>query len=245
MQIRNFVRESFIDYPKKLCSVVFSPGCNYACPAGYCKHLLEKGINIDNELFFDYLDSRKGWIEGVVLCGGEPTLQIGLEDFVRKIKKMGFPVKLDTNGSNYSILQKLKQENLIDYVAMDVKGPPQLYASLVGKKYLDFRDEVEKGMVLVTQFPDYEFRTTIVPVKRDNNEFSFMKVKEVVDAAKWIVERTGRNGHKYYLQPFVPEENELINKRLEEFPETPRELLEEIKKETIKYLPNCKIRNED
>jgi pyruvate formate lyase activating enzyme len=244
MQIRNFVKESYIDYPKKLCSVVFSPGCNYACPAGHCKHLLEKGINIDNELFFDYLDSRKGWIDGVVLCGGEPTLQMGLEDFVRKIKQMGFPVKLDTNGSNPSVLMELKQENLIDYIAMDVKGPTNLYPKIVGKDYIDFRDEVEKGMVLATQFPHYEFRTTIVPVKRDDNKSSFMKVKEVVDIAKWIVKRTGSDEHKYYLQPFVvPKDGgKLVDSRLEEFPETPKKLLEEMKSEVIKYLPNCKIR---
>jgi len=241
------VKESYIDYPGKISSVVFSPGCDYACPAGHCKHLLEKGINIDNKVFFDYLDSRKGWIEGVVLCGGEPTLQIGLEDFVRKIKKMGFPVKLDTKGSNPSVLANLQKENLIDYVAMDVKGPDYLYPQIIGKDYIDFRDEVEKGMVLATQFPNYEFRTTIVPVKRDNNEFSFMTVKEVVDTAKWIVERTGRNHHLYKLQPFVvPKDGgKLVDSTLEEFPETPKKLLEEMKKETIKYLPNCKIRGED
>lgn len=242
MQIRNFLTESFVDYPGKIASVVFSPGCNYKCPSCHAKHLLEEGENIQEEDFFKNLDSRKDWIEAVVLCGGEPTLQRDLKQFIRKLKQRGLAVKLDTNGNNPWVLQELKEEGLLDYVAMDVKGPPQLYSQLVGRKFLDPRYDYSKGMTITSAFPDYEFRTTIAPVDRGVEGISFMTVEEIVETAKLIYECTWKSSHKYYLQPFVPREGGLIDSRLEDFPETPKNLLEEMKEEVIKYLPNCQIR---
>jgi len=243
MQITEFLEETFIDYPGKIVSsVVFTPGCNYRSPACYSKHIIEGNGNYSEDKIFSYLDSRKGWIEGVVLCGGEPTLQLGLKSFIRQIKKRGLPVKLDTNGSNFSVLAELRDENLIDYIAMDVKGPESLYPCIVGKDHLDFRDEVEKGMVLATQFPNYEFRTTIVPIDRNKGKINFMTVNEAVDMAKWIVKRTGSNEHKYFLQPFVPHKGELVDSRFEKFLETSKELLGEMKEAVSKYLPMCDVR---
>ncbi|RLG13938.1 anaerobic ribonucleoside-triphosphate reductase activating protein [Candidatus Pacearchaeota archaeon] len=241
MQIGNFLKESFIDYPEKISSIVFSPGCNFRCPACYAKHLLRKGQNINEADFFSYLNSRKGWIEGVVLCGGEPTLQKDLADFARKIKDTGLNVKLDTNGSNPLILEELKQKNLIDYVAMDIKGPEYLYSLITGRKE-NLTKNIEKAMIIVPQFPDYEFRTTIVPINRNNGNFDFMTTEEVVDIAKWLIEITKSNKYRYYLQPFVPKKGQLINPEYEKFPETPINLLKEIQKEIVKYLPNCEIR---
>lgn len=245
MKIKAFSKESAIDYPKKISTVVFSPGCNFKCPACYSKNTIYGSEGIDEGEFFDYIDSRKKWIDGVVLCGGEPTLQLDLANFARKIKGKGFFVKLDTNGSNYGTLQDLLEKEVIDYVAMDVKGPPYLYEKIVGK-IIDLRDNVEKGMNIVTRFPDYEFRTTVVPIDRTNNgkeSISFMSVEEVATMAQWIVYATGSNEHKHYLQPFVvPRRGELIDSRFEEFSETPRELLDGMQKEISKYLPNCKVR---
>ncbi len=246
MKISGLRKTTLIDYLGKIACTIFLHGCNLRC--GYCYNpelvLGQKEDNYSEEGILKFLEKRKNFLDGVCISGGEPTLQLGLESFVRKIKNIGFAVKLDTNGSTPWVLMKLKQENLIDYIAMDIKGPESLYPRIIGKDYIDFRDDVEKGMVLATQFPHYEFRTTIVPVRRDDNEFSFMTVKEVVDTAKWIVKRTGNNNHLYWLQPFVPKENGLINHKVEEFPETSKELLEEMKKEIIKYLPNCRLRNE-
>ncbi len=239
MKIKDFLKESYIDYPEKISAVVFSPSCNFKCPACHAKHILESNEKIEEKEFFNYLDTKKGWIDGVVLGGGEPTLELDIVNFARKIKDKGFAVKLDTNGSNYSVLKELK--NLVDYVAMDIKGPSYLYASITGKEYIDFRDWVEKGMNIVTQFPDYEFRTTIVPVVREGG-ISFMSIQESEDTAKYIIEVTGRNEHKYYLQRFVPRKNGLLDERLEKFSETPIGLMEEMKKKVIEYLPNCKIR---
>ena len=233
--IRDFLRESYIDYPGKISSVVFFPGCNYRCPACHAKHLLEKGENKREKEFLDYLDSRKAWVEAVVLCGGEPTLQHSLEFFIEKLKKRGLLVKLDTNGSDFATLGRLKESGLVDYVAMDVKGPPEIYADLVGREFLDNRDGYEKAIAIVSQFPDYEFRTTVVPVVREG-EISFMTPEEIENTARLIYNLVQDTECKYFLQPFVPRKNGLLDARLESFPETPRELLEEMKKRAREIL---------
>lgn len=246
VRIGGLQKTSTIDYPGKLSCVVFLSGCNYNC--GYCQNpqLLEDKNEaiIKEESIIDFIEER-GYLDGIVISGGEPTLQ-ELKFFIKNLKKRrkDLSIKLDTNGSHPEVLEELKKERLIDYVAMDVKSPKYLYGSVTGKN-IDLRD-VEKGIALTCQFPDYEFRTTIAPVDRENGDFSFMKVGEVVDIAKWIIDITGRNEHKYYLQPFVShksEDSRLLDSRFETFPETPKELLEEMKKEVIKYLPNCRIRN--
>lgn len=239
MRIREFLKESFIDYPGKISAVVFSPDCNYKCPACHVRHLLNPGEDKEEKEFFDYLDSRKGWIEGIVLGGGEPTLQPDLAEFVRKLKEKGLAVKLDTNGSNPEVLKKLREENLIDYVAMDVKAPKELYKAVTGVSGINLKN-IEESFQIIKEFPAYEFRTTIAPIIRE--EIDFMTPKEVGDIAKWIVKITGDSAHRYYLQPFVPRQGELIDPRLEEFPETSKDLMEKAQREAIKYLSNCKIR---
>lgn len=239
MRIREFLKESFIDYPGRISAVVFSPACNYKCPACHAKPLLTSNGNKSEKEFFDYLDSRKGWIEGVVLCGGEPTLEPGLANFARKLKERGLAIKLDTNGSNPEVLLELKKEGIIDYVAMDVKAPKELYETITGISGVNLQN-IEESLEIVPKFPDYEFRTTIAPIIR--KEIDFMTPKEVGNIAKWIVEVTGDSTHKYSLQPFVPRQGELIDSQLEEFPETPKDLMEKAHREAIKYLSNCKIR---
>ena len=243
MEIKEFLKESYIDYFGKVSAVVFTGTCNYKCPACHAKYLFEGNGKVSEKEFFDYLDLTNGWTEGVVLCGGEPTLELGLIDFVRKLKKRDLAVKLDTNGSNPDVLKDLLDKNLIDYVAMDIKGPKNLYSKIVGKE-INIKD-IEDSMKLVQDFPNYKFRTTVAPVIRGEDWISFMGVDESEEMAKWIVDVTGNNKHKHYLQKFVPRENGLLDSRLERFPETSGELLNKMKNEIIKYLPNCKIRDED
>jgi len=243
MNIKSFLKSNLNDYPGKISSVIFTPDCNFKCPACHAKNLSEIKDEVKEGDFFKYLDSHKKWIKGVVLCGGEPTLQKGLIDFSEKLKEKGLAVKLDTNGSNPEILEELKRHNLADYIALDVKGPKYLYSNVTGRH---LRDEdiamIEKSMAITSEFPSYEFRTTIVPVIRDNGDIKPLDIREIIDTAKWIVEATGHNHHKYYLQKFVPRKDGLIDKRLESFPETSLESLLRIKKEIIKYLPNCETR---
>jgi len=245
MKIADWRKISSIDYPKKISTVIFTSECNYKCPACHAKNILYSNELIPEQKILDYIDftnKEKKLIDAVVLCGGEPTLQLDLIYFAEKIKKMGFAIKLDTNGSRFAILQELKESKLIDYVAMDVKGPRELYPNLVGREFLDRRDDYEKAIGIVSQFPDYEFRTTVVPVVRDSGEISFMTPEEIGETARLIYNCTGRDNHKYFLQKFVPRENGLLDSRLENFPETPTEILEKGKKEAMKYLPNCRIR---
>ncbi len=242
MIIKGLQKLTLIDYPEKIACSIFLFGCNFKC--GYCHNpelvLDKKGGNYNIEEISKFLEKRKKFLDGVCISGGEPTLNLDL-GFLERIKNMGYSIKLDTNGSDYATLLDLKKQRLIDYVAMDIKGPPGLYTKIVGKN-IDLRDDVEKGMVLTTQFPDYEFRTTIVPIIRENEKISFMTLKEIEETAEWVIKTTGNNEHKYYLQPFVPRKGKLINPKFEEFVETPIKLLEEMKKNITKYLPNCKIR---
>lgn len=245
MKISGFLSQSFQDYEGGLSSVVFTPGCNYKCPACHASSFVFGDSNYDMDAILKLLDRKKDYVKKLVITGGEPTLQSDLVAFIRDAKRIGLAVKLDTNGSINSVLQELLRErDLVDYVAMDVKGPPYLYEKIIGKT-IDLRDDVEKGMSIVTRFPDYEFRTTVVPINRtDNgkNAINFMTVEEAADMAQWMVRVTGSNQHKHYLQPFVPRKGELVDSRLEDFPETPLGLLNEMQREISKYLPNCKVR---
>lgn len=253
MQIKNRLNESYIDFPENISSVVFTGTCNYKCPTCHAKYLLEsKEKNMDELDFFNYLDSRKGWIDAVVICGGEPTLQSGLINFARELKEKKWYVKLDTNGSRPEVLKNLLEKNLIDYVAMDVKGPSRLYAKLVGKDFIDEKEDVGKGIEIVSQFPDYEFRTTVVPIIRENKKISFMTPEEIGETAKLICNYTGKRKHKYFLQRFVASRsnNEMLDRKFErknlpkEFWETPRKLLWECLHEARKYLPDAELRED-
>ncbi len=242
MKIGSFREGSFQDYEGGLCSVLFTVGCNYSCPACHARNLLEGKACYNEETLLNRLERKKDYIKWIVISGGEPTMQPDLKYFIKKIKERGLAVKLDTNGNNFAILEELREEKLVDYVAMDVKGPPQLYPQLVGREFLDQRDDYQKSIAITTGFSGYEFRTTVVPVFRENGEASFMTVEEIVETAKLIYDCTGINSHKYFLQPFVPRDGGLIDSRLEKFPETPRELLEAGKEAAREYLPNCEIR---
>jgi len=248
MEIAEWQKESFIDYESEISTIVFTPKCNYNC--GYCHNPELKNAEgkIDEKEIFDYLISNKKWIEAVVISGGEPTIQLGLKNFVKEIKDLGFLVKLDTNGSNYSVLQELKNEKLIDYVAMDVKGPVQLYPLITGRKFIDIRDDIGKGISIVSQFPNYEFRTTIAPIY-ENEKPRWMTPKEIGETAELISDWASKeNGIKYILQPFKAIDKKGGNKRFmkenlsKEFHETPSKHIEECLIEAQKHIPNTKIR---
>jgi pyruvate formate lyase activating enzyme len=248
MKIAAWQKESFIDYEGKISTLVFTPNCNYNC--GYCHNpeLKKPTEEIDEKIIFNYLKSKKGWIDAVVISGGEPTIQPELKKFMKQIKKFGLLIKLDTNGSRYSVLQELRNEKLVDYVAMDVKGPIELYPLIAGKKFLNIRDSISKGISLVSQFPDYEFRTTICPVY-ENGKIRWMAPKEIGKSAELISDWALKNNEiKYFLQPFKAVTKEEGNKEFtkeklpKEFYETPKELLEECLTEAQKHISNTKIR---
>ena len=137
MKICAIAKTTLIDYPGHVAATVFLAGCNFRCPWCYSKELVLPELiaqqpEISQEEFFAFLEGKRGLLEGVVLCGGEPTLNPELPEFIKKIKEMGFLVKLDSNGSNPKMLKMLVDNKLVDYVAMDIKLPKERYPLVFG-----------------------------------------------------------------------------------------------------------------
>ena len=165
MKIGGFQKFSLIDYPGLISAVIFTQGCNFRCP--YCHNpelvLPDKfGRSIDSEYILDFLNSRTGKLDGVVLTGGEPTLQLDLLPFLRKIKELSFMIKLDTNGGRSEVIQNALAENLLDFIAMDIKAPLNSYSAVSGVE-VDINSIVKSINLIFDSGVDYQFRTTIVP----------------------------------------------------------------------------------
>ena len=231
MKIGGFQKLTLIDYPGRIAATVFLTGCNFRCPFCYSSELVlpEKIKNqpkISEKDFFIFLKERKELIEGIVLCGGEPTISKGLIPLIKKIKKMGFSVKLDTNGSDPKLLKTLIDKKLVDYIAMDIKGPKERYNNFSGtkadvKKIQKSIDILKEGKV------DYEFRSTIVP--------TLHKREDVIEMAKWI-----RGAKRYYLQNFRSEKT--IDPKFEKIKPYPQEYLLEIQKAISPFFEICQVR---
>ena len=165
MVLGGLQKNSMIDYPDKISCVVFFSGCNYDCP--YCHNPdLARGCtecpgNLAETDLWHFLEKRKSFLDGVVISGGEPTLQSDLLPFCKKVKDFGYPVKLDTNGSRPEVLQRLFEEGLVDYVAMDIKTDPTRYAPLIEKKSHPDHIITSIRMIMESGLP-YEFKTTCI-----------------------------------------------------------------------------------
>lgn len=237
VKIGGLQKITLIDYPGRLAAIVFLVGCNFKCPWCYSSELVlpEKTKNqskVSEKDFFQFLKSRNGLLEGVVICGGEPTINKELPSFIKKIKKEGFLVKLDTNGSNPKMLKDLIDKKLIDYVAMDIKAPIGLnpksltYEKATGTKIN--LNKIKKSIdILQDSNIDYEFRTTVVP--------GFHNKEDILEIAKLI-----RKTKKYYLQNFRPERN--IDKKLEKIKPYSEEFLLDIQKVIAPFFEICLIR---
>ncbi len=196
IEIKGFLETSFLDWPGKICSVLFLPGCNFRCP--YChNHPLifrpEQYSTIPLEEIIDRTRSLKNWIDGICLTGGEPTLHADLPSLIREIKRHNLLIKLDTNGSNPRMLEKLIEAEEIDFVSMDVKAPltPFHYSRATGlpvnlKPILESIEILKKGRVEV------EFRMTVVP--------GLHKEDDIKNLGSQL-----RAGHRLILQNFNPE----------------------------------------
>lgn len=234
MIIAGLQKTTLIDYPGKLACVVFLAVCNFRCPWCYSAELvlpvkIAKQPRLSEKEFFDFLRQRKGLLEGVVLCGGEPTVNKELPKFIEKIKGMGFSVKLDTNGSNPKMLKDLVGRGLVDYVAMDIKASLKnpIYKNIIGEE-IKLENIEESVEFLKNSDIDSEFRTTAVDTIHKKEDF--------LEIAKWI---SGPDV-KYYLQNFRPEKT--IDPEFEKVKPYPKEFLEGIVKEISPYFKVCQIR---
>ena len=165
MNISGFQKSSLIDYPGKLSCILFLAGCNFDCPYCHNPDLVRSGSEIPSVIDPDQLEAflvrRQGLLDGVVITGGEPTLQSDLPDLCRRIKTLGFSIKLDTNGSRPKILKQLISEELIDFVAMDLKTDPNRYAPLISKTCKPETIAASVQTILDSGL-SHEFRTTCV-----------------------------------------------------------------------------------
>lgn len=184
MQIAGFAKNSFLDYPGHIAAVVFVPGCNMDC--WYCHNRsLWKARNLIHQAFvLDYLDKRRRFLDGVVISGGEPTLQKDLGDFIKRVRDMGFFVKLDTNGLKPDVVSALLVD--VDYVAMDIKAPPGQLSRVVSGD-MDDAPIWQTADILLNSGTDYEFRTTFMPLLSINDITAM--ARRVKGAKKYILQQ--------------------------------------------------------
>lgn len=194
MRIYGLQKLSLVDYPGKTAAVLFTGGCNFRCP--FCHNfglVQDPGEPLDDGEVFGYLKKRMGLLDAVVITGGEPLIHPDIADLIEKVRELGYPVKLDTNGTFPARLAELLTRGLVDYVAMDIKNSREKYYLTAGCE-VDL-DSVNKSiMLLKSGTTDYEFRTTVVSQLHEEEDF--------VNIGEWI-----KGGEKYYLQKFKDSEN--------------------------------------
>ena len=190
MKIAGLQKLSLIDYPDHLSAIVFIHGCNFRCAYCHNPELVSgepEKIYSEKEVF-DFLKERKGLLEAVTITGGEPLLYPEITDLIKKVKKLGFLVKLDTNGTNPELLQKIIDLKLVDYIAMDIKSPLERYNEITGIN-VDLEKIKRSIKAIMDSGLEYEFRSTLLP--------SLHKEKDVKEMAKLV-----KGAKKYCLQGF-------------------------------------------
>jgi pyruvate formate lyase activating enzyme len=224
IDVRGFIETSFLDWDGKITSVIFVPNCDFRCP--YCSNSslikkIESLPPLDLEIIDEFLIKRQNFIDGVVITGGEPTLQPDLPNYIRHLKSLGFLIKLDTNGSNPQMLKNLLSGKLLDYMAMDIKAPLDERYYKVAAAQVDLNKIKESIRILLDSDIDYEFRTTICP--------AFLSEKDIEDIARAI-----SGAKKYVLQQFVPKDT--LDPEFEKIKPYPKEKLMTIAELCQKYV---------
>ncbi len=205
MAIVGIDKLSLLDYEDKVSVVLFSQACNMRCP--FCHNGdavlgASKEDEIDFNEILEFLKTRKGLIDAVVFSGGEPTMEQDLKVKIKAVRELGFLIKLDTNGTNPEIVENLLDEGLVDYVAMDIKNCPNLYAETCGLKFINVENIKKSISIIMSKAPDYEFRTTLV--KEFHERMDYEAFLNLIKGAK-----------RLFLQKFVDREG-CIKKGLHE-----------------------------
>lgn len=210
MRIAGFQKLTLLDFPGKVACTLFTPGCNFRCPFCHNASLVlspEDADEFSEEEILSFLKKRRGLLEGVAITGGEPLLQPGIDGLIRKIRALGYAVKLDTNGSFPEKLAALLEEGLLDYAAMDIKNSPERYDLAAGVR--TDMEKIRRSVSLLTggKIP-YEFRTTVV--KGIHRREDFPGIGRLIEGAE-----------RYFIQSYV-DSGDVIDPRFEAF--TPEEL---------------------
>ncbi len=259
MLIGGLQKTTLIDFPGKIACTVFLVGCNFSCPFCHNKDLVNFNLFkkskikpvLDKE-FFEFLEKRKKILDGVCITGGEPTINKNLPRFIKKIKQLGYAVKLDTNGGNPEMLQRLVKENLVDYIAMDIKSSFDDYYQTANLKTQNLKlkttaqnlkliNIIRKSIkIIVKSKIDFEFRTTVVPGlhTKDNLIALARQLKKLL-----VTCHMSHVAINWFLQPFRPQ-NCLDPAYLKKQPFSSKKL-KEILMAVKKIFPSVKIRGED
>lgn len=189
MKISGFLKQSLSDYPGCVAAVVFTQGCNFNCPFCHNRWLISKDSSkeyLSPREIMTLLKERKKLIDGVVISGGEPTLQRELEDFIRELKSMGYRIKLDTNGSRPEVIEKLIHKNLLDYIAMDIKAPFSKYPFLAG---IDCNlSSIQKSIEIISQNGIFHhFRTTFYKNLLSSEDLELIKTF-LPSSSKYVIQ---------------------------------------------------------
>ncbi|MBS6194556.1 MAG: anaerobic ribonucleoside-triphosphate reductase activating protein [Clostridiales bacterium] len=228
MKIHGFNKLTLLDYPGRLACTIFLGHCNFRCPFCHNAGLVlspdsEPVIPVEEVL--GTLKKRKGILEGVCITGGEPTMSAGLPEFLRSIQELGYPVKLDTNGSNPDMLKRLTEQGLIAYVAMDIKNSPEKYSETAGVSKVDLEAVNESVEFLKTGVIDYEFRTTVMK--------ELHKTEDIRKIGKWLA-----GSRRYFLQAYR-ESEQVIHPVYTSYS---REQLENYRRMLLEQIPQVEIR---
>lgn len=227
MKIHGLQKMTLLDFPGRVACTVFLGGCDMRCPFCHNAELIDGSAEaiMDETELLAFLEKRKGLLDGVAFTGGEPTLRKDLPDLFRRIKAMGYPIKLDTNGLHPDRLKALLDEGLVDYVAMDIKNCPEKYAVTAGLDTVDL-DKIQQSIDLLKNGTvDYEFRTTVVDELHEAEDFAKI--------GAWIA-----GARAYYLQAFTDRDTVVF----ENLHAPSREKMEAYAYTVRKFVPNTALR---
>lgn len=228
MKIHGFQSLTLLDYPGKVACTVFLGGCNFRCP--FCQNTglvlsPEREAVVPMEEVLGVLRKRRGMLDGVCITGGEPTLTSDLPEFIGRVREMGYLVKLDTNGYRPDVLEKLLENGMLDYVAMDIKSSRERYAKVAGLPGLDLNRIQRSVELLMGGNVDYEFRTTVA---------QGLHTREDIEAVgKWL-----QGCRRYFLQNYQESDQVMMPV----FAGFSREQLENFRRLLLEYIPEVGIR---
>ena len=231
MLICGFQKMTLLDFPGHVACTLFTGGCNLRCPFCHNALLVTEVDDVEEyseDYILSYLKKRQGILDGVAITGGEPLIQKDIRAFILKVRALGYPVKLDTNGTRPELLKELVSEGLVDYVAVDIKNSKERYAETAGMPALDLSPIEETVSFLLRGTVPYEFRTTVVR--------EYHTIEDIGKIGQWI-----RGADRYFLQKFV-DSGSLIGENMSEVPKS--EMIA-MQKEAEKYVKSVAIRGVD
>lgn len=230
MEIKGLQKTSLIDFPGNICATLFIPGCNLRCPFCYNRDLVlhpDSLPTIHQHEVLDFLEKRSHLLDGICVSGGEPALHPGLKEFLGQVGLLGLKIKLDTNGTRPYVVQDLLESGLLDYVALDIKSPPEKYAYATGNR--GNAEEVFKTASLLQEScVDHEFRTTVIPgLQRED----LTRIAQMLEGAS-----------RYMLQPFRP--GTLLDPSMNSMPVLTGEELQAAVSACREFVAEVKVRGE-